>query len=289
MWENGVFVVVEVSKKTQKLIALVFGVILLGVIVAIVVRDYRADNPADTTADNSKVETPTDETKNEAETEADKAEPIEKVEEVKEETTEESEVAEPKTTTKDYSYTAAPGDSYTVLARDAVRQYSTANKLSLSDGQVVQAAAILAANAGSPFLEIGQAVTIERDDIVATLGIEDTASGEPTKVVEPTTTADKAKDSANTYNYTAAAGDSYSLLARQAIDDYATNTTTGLTNAQRVAAESTIVSDAGFPELRVGQAVSFYGDDVKAAVEASKQLSAAQLALWQPYADLASL
>lgn len=92
-------------------------------------------------------------------------------------------------------------------------------------------------------------------------------------------------DDKDSYSYTAAAGDSYTVLARQAVAVAGAD----MTAAERVAAETKLTQDAGEPYLEIGQSVSFEKSTVDAAVDWAKSLSAADKAAWQPYADMVIL
>lgn len=85
------------------------------------------------------------------------------------------------------------------------------------------------------------------------------------------------------YSYTAQPGDAYSWMARKAVQTYGLVNNVKLTQAQIVAAETRLASNAGFPLLNAGQAVNFVSNDVKAAVDSAKKLTAQAQAAWQPY------
>lgn len=190
--------------------------------------------------------------------------------------------------TKNFVYTAEPGDSYTALARSAVQKYGENNKLNLSKDQVEQTSAVLAYKAGSPFLEIGQVVTIVQTDISEILGRNVVQAAPNLKSTEATQQV-KQVSTIESFKYEAVAGDSYTLLARKAVNTYIKDANMKLTGAQRIAAETFIASNSGFPELIVGQSVNFTKDSIKDAVETVTNLPVSKLALWQPYADLAGL
>ena len=97
-----------------------------------------------------------------------------------------------------------------------------------------------------------------------------------TKTTTKTTTKDP-------YTYTAKSGDSYTVLARKAVQTYGIREKVKLSLAQIVAAETFLTSDAGFPELNEGQAVTFKVDTVKAAVKKAQGLTDSQKAAWQAY------
>lgn len=93
---------------------------------------------------------------------------------------------------------------------------------------------------------------------------------------------DKAASGA-VYNYTAQAGDSYTVLARKAVQTYGANEKVQLTSAQIVAAETQLTVNAGSIELNEGQTVAIAKSAVKAAVDSAKKLGADVLAAWEVY------
>ena len=86
-----------------------------------------------------------------------------------------------------------------------------------------------------------------------------------------------------TYRYTAQPGDSYTVLARKAVQTYGIVNKVKLNLAQIVAAETNLTVNAGSPALDEGQSVSFDVTTVKSAVEAAQKLSPAEQAEWQAY------
>ena len=189
-----------------------------------------------------------------------------------------------------FVYTAEPGDSYTALARDAVEKYVTESKLSITDAQKLQVESDLAVSAGSPLLDIGQVITIEKSVVAATVKavVPPEAKADQVKPVTPKDSKETNTTAAD-YNFTAVAGDSYSKLARTAIADYASKANLDLSPSQRIAAETAIIASAGFPRLDINQVVTYTSATIKDAVDASMQLTDAQLLNWQPYALLAGL
>ena len=91
------------------------------------------------------------------------------------------------------------------------------------------------------------------------------------------------KTTNNPYAYTARQGDSYTVLARKAVQTYGIREKVRLSLAQIVAAETFLTNDAGSPSLVVGQKVSFSPDTVHSAMTKAQNLNAAQLAAWQTY------
>lgn len=89
--------------------------------------------------------------------------------------------------------------------------------------------------------------------------------------------------SASIYTYKAQEGDSYSQLARKAIQTYGITEKAKLSQAQIVYAETELTQKAGSPILEIGQKVTIKDSDVKSVVERAKKLDATTLAAWQAY------
>lgn len=85
------------------------------------------------------------------------------------------------------------------------------------------------------------------------------------------------------YVYTAQPGDSYTTMARKAIQTYGVRTDTKLTHAQIVAAETFLTQAARSPELLVGQKVTFKTDVVKMHIDKARKLDATAVTAWQMY------
>lgn len=86
-----------------------------------------------------------------------------------------------------------------------------------------------------------------------------------------------------TTSYTAKAGDSYTKMARKAVQDYDKAADSGLSRAQVVAAETFLTVGADSPYLEVGQKVNFDSATVAKAVKKAQALNANQVAAWQVY------
>ncbi|USN96714.1 MAG: hypothetical protein H6797_00745 [Candidatus Nomurabacteria bacterium] len=91
-----------------------------------------------------------------------------------------------------------------------------------------------------------------------------------------------------TVTYTARMGDSYTVLARKAVQAYASDTGVTLEPAQIVAAETHLTVDAHSPYLNYGQKVTLDKATVAKAVASAQALTAAQLAAWQVYVPYVS-
>ncbi len=281
------FWIVSLSHRAQQIIAVTLSVVILIVIGITLVREYYSPN-AVTSKTNSTV-TPTVEA--EVSKVENKVENIDKpVEPSKQEKAPEKtpEKVSEKTSDlpKNYEFTAQPGDSYTALARVAVREHAKTNNVSLTDAQINNAAEVLAHNAGSPYLEIEQIVIIAQSDVSTVVGVK-TEVTPPAAEAKTTPAVTEDKTSSQTYSYVVVAGDTYSVLSRKAISDYVASAQLTLSAEQRIAAETFVSSDAGFPEIEVGQTVTLSADTVKSSVDKAMRLSPNELADWAPYAALA--
>ncbi len=85
------------------------------------------------------------------------------------------------------------------------------------------------------------------------------------------------------YSYTAQAGDSFTKIARKAVQTYGWNKSVNLSQAQIVAAETFLTSDAGFPAINEGEKVELSEADVEAAVKKAQELDEAAEARWERY------
>lgn len=104
------------------------------------------------------------------------------------------------------------------------------------------------------------------------------------------TTADKththAATNTDSYRYTAQPGDSYSQIARKAVQTYGLKTGTKLSLAQILFAENGLATDAGNIELNLGQTVDVKKSAVGAWIEKAKKLSSVDKAAWATYVPL---
>jgi len=273
----------RIPLRVKQIIAVTLGIVLLVATIVAITRDYTASNNA-SVPENNTVQTEKADNKQEAEDKKDTPTTENKTNPSK--TPENKESDKTVVVTNNFVFTAKPGDNYTAFARDAIRQYAVKNKLDISEERMEQASATLAYQAGSPFLEVGQVVTITTNDVSKVLGNKSEAITPIADATSPKKDTPEAP-SKTTYSFTAESGDSYALLARKAIDEYSKSTNTALNPEQRIAAETFIISDAGFPAIDTNQQVSFSYDTVKGAVTKATGLSPAELQNWQPYATLA--
>lgn len=125
-------------------------------------------------------------------------------------------------------------------------------------------------------------VVLSSDNTANDTNKKDSAKDETSQTEKDAATKQDPK-LANVYNYTAQPGDSYSVLARKAVQTYGTNEKVNLSSAQIIAAETNLTVNAGSIELNEGQTVAIDKAAVKAAVDAAKKLDAASLAAWEAY------
>lgn len=104
----------------------------------------------------------------------------------------------------------------------------------------------------------------------------------PTEATDAVTVAASTN---STYVYAAQPGDSYSVLARKAIQTYGLKNKTTLSPTQIIAAEAFLTTQAGSPNLNEAQQVTISIDSVKSAVDNAQKLSTNDLAAWNVYAQ----
>lgn len=202
-----------------------------------------------------------------------------------------------------FTYTASAGSSYTLFAREAVSSVVANQQLQASTTQTLQAEVELTNNAGSPLLDIGQAVAISRADVIAALqhtGVKAATQNASTDSAAQSHESDKSKENTpakNTqqtqttttsadYNATASPGDSYTFHARTAIAKYLQENKRTLSPEQRVAAESYVTVAAGSPSLEIGQTVTITTKTIANAVSQASSLSTDEQAAWAQWATL---
>lgn len=93
-----------------------------------------------------------------------------------------------------------------------------------------------------------------------------------------------ASSQSQTYSYTAQPGDSYSLIARKAIQTYGITNKVNLSEAQIIFAETNLTQAAGSPVLLQGQKVEIKEATVKEWADKAEDLNAQQQAAWNVYA-----
>lgn len=135
-------------------------------------------------------------------------------------------------------------------------------------------AAIFAAAALSAVLAAvpGQAVAHEGEDHTVAQSQNEQSSQQAQKVV---------------YRYSAQPGDSYTLMARKAVQTYGKKYEVALSPAGIIYAETNMTREAGSPVLVQGQEVEINESTVKQWAEKAQKLSGAQKAAWGYYAQFA--
>lgn len=91
------------------------------------------------------------------------------------------------------------------------------------------------------------------------------------------------EQTASPYRFTAQRGDSYTKIARKSVQIYGIDNEVSLSQAEIVAAETFLSSEANFPAVGAGENVEISQDAVKAAVEKAQGLDDAAKARWQKY------
>ncbi len=85
------------------------------------------------------------------------------------------------------------------------------------------------------------------------------------------------------YVYEAQPGDTYTQIARKAIQTYGIDNGVNLTQAGIVFAETNLTQEAAAGDLAAGQEITVKGDLVKKWVEAAGKLSEAEQKAWDVY------
>lgn len=100
-----------------------------------------------------------------------------------------------------------------------------------------------------------------------------------------TTTEDEEETEASdvVYSYVAQTGDSYSKIARKAVQTYGLKYEVSLSQAQIIFAETNLTLEAGSPSLNEGEAVEVSEATVKAWVDQAEDLSDDAEAAWALY------
>lgn len=94
----------------------------------------------------------------------------------------------------------------------------------------------------------------------------------------------ESKEDANeNYKYVAQAGDSYTVLARKAVQTYGVNNNINLSGAQIIFAETQLTQNAKIGELNEGQDIEISHATVKQAIEEAQKLNEKQQAAWEYY------
>jgi hypothetical protein len=111
----------------------------------------------------------------------------------------------------------------------------------------------------------------------------ETTQAETTEESESTEATEEV--SSEKFTYVAQNGDSYTKMARKAVQTYGIQTSTNLSGAQIVFVETNLTLAAGSPVLTLGQEVSIDSSLVSEWVTKAGELNETQTAAWQVYAD----
>lgn len=103
------------------------------------------------------------------------------------------------------------------------------------------------------------------------------------ETTKTTTTTKSATTKAKSYSYDAQPGDSYSKIARKAIQTYGIKNKINLSQAKVIAAETWLTQEAGSPQLDAGQHIDVVESKVKTVVDKATKLSKTQEAAWNVY------
>jgi hypothetical protein len=86
-----------------------------------------------------------------------------------------------------------------------------------------------------------------------------------------------------TYKYVAQPGDSYTKMARKAVQTYGKKHKAEVSLAGVIFAETKLTKEAGSPKLSVGQNVEISEQTVKSWIEQAQKLTTAQQSAWNYY------
>lgn len=96
------------------------------------------------------------------------------------------------------------------------------------------------------------------------------------------------KESSSVYSYTAQEGDTYSQIARKAVQTHGIRENVKLTPAEIIFTETNLTQQAGSPVLEVGQKVTLEKSSIKEWAKKAEKLTDKEQAAWQvyvPYVD----
>ena len=112
---------------------------------------------------------------------------------------------------------------------------------------------------------------------------ENTEQNEPQKTEDEATETETTEEDAVLYEYVAQAGDSFSKIARKAVQTYGLKHDVSLSQAQILFAETNLTLEASSPLLSQGEAVTVDEAAVKAWVDKAEDLSDEKEAAWAAY------
>ena len=102
----------------------------------------------------------------------------------------------------------------------------------------------------------------------------------------PVGASNAAASKEKTYVYKAQPGDSYTQMARKAIQTYGIVNKVKLSGAQIIFAETNITKEAGWPDLNEGQEVNISRSTVKTWVKNAKNIDDTEKLAWNYYVQL---
>jgi hypothetical protein len=114
--------------------------------------------------------------------------------------------------------------------------------------------------------------------LVALVPVRVAAATAKTNTSQKTTTSKEV-----VYKYVAQPGDSYSKIARKAVQTYVKKNKLKFSNAKVIAAETWMTQAAGSPSLNVNQDLQVKEATVKSFVDKAQKLTSAQEARWNAY------
>lgn len=102
---------------------------------------------------------------------------------------------------------------------------------------------------------------------------------------QPEESEESTEESTETFNYVAQVGDSYTKMARKAVQTYGIDNEVSLSEAQIVFAETNITLVSGSSLLDLGQEVQIDKSVVQEWVEKAQELSDEEQSAWSQYVD----
>lgn len=112
---------------------------------------------------------------------------------------------------------------------------------------------------------------------------EKTKENKPSDNATNSQQTDQKSIASKPYEYTAQAGDSYSVLARKAVQSYGIINRVKLSLAQVVAAETRLTLIAESPYLNEGQTVTLDNATIKSAIDTVMKMPVDEVAAWETY------
>ena len=92
----------------------------------------------------------------------------------------------------------------------------------------------------------------------------------------------KSKPQSGSYTYVVQDGDSYATIVRRAISEHGGS---GLNPAQKIAAETKLAEQAGWPEVDTGQTIKIDSAVLSQAIGLVRSMTVGEQQSWQAYAD----